>query len=320
MFRSDLELRFIDIAAVALLAGILMWPAAVLSAVSDADADSTLSLRGDEEGTALRSLTIEAENKVQITFERPELFVDLDPSAAPGLDWGTAEDVLNRTVPDLVSPLIASTSDQQSRYMPRPWLSGFTSGPVARFQPQLEGVHRWRLAVANSQGQPVVDFEGKGKPPKEIAWDGRSSSGDPAMPGLTYSYVLEAFDKAGNKRNFVGNGFELPPYRVMGENSIAILFSGDDLDDWGSGRNASRQPTHPLILEAASWLNQIEDVQQPVTVTVTARSFDAADALATRIAEALRTSILSGKSRILAHTEVKPEAPASGAIQIASNP
>lgn len=283
-------------------------------------ADTTRALRGNEEGTALRSLTVEAENKVQISFDRPELYVALDPGTAPGLDWGTAQDVLNRTVPDLVSPLWASTAEMPSVYMPRPWLNGFTSGPVARFQPQLEGVQRWRLVVANSQGQPVQEFEGKGKPPKEIVWDGRSISGAPAIPGLTYSYVLEAYDKAGNKRNFVGNGFELPPYRVTNENAITMLLAGDDLEEWGQQRTVTSGVAHPLMLEAASWLNQIEDVQQAVTVTVTARNFDQADFLATRVSETLRHMVLNGPARILAHTDVRPEAPETGAIQIASIP
>ena len=33
-------------------------------------------------------------------------------------------------------------------------------------------------------------------------------------PGLTYSYVFEAFDRAGNKRNIVGPGFTVPAYRI----------------------------------------------------------------------------------------------------------
>ena len=51
-------------------------------------------------------------------------------------------------------------------------------------------------------------------PPEEITWDGRSSRGEPVTPGLTYSYVFEAFDRAGNKRNFVGEGFRLTAYRL----------------------------------------------------------------------------------------------------------
>src|SRR4029077_1438196 len=68
---------------------------------SAAPTDSGTVLKGGQEGTAFKSLTVEGEDKIQIEFERPPLALDLDPTKAPGLDWGTARDVLDRTVPDL---------------------------------------------------------------------------------------------------------------------------------------------------------------------------------------------------------------------------
>jgi len=59
----------------------------------------------------------------------------------------------------------------------------------------VKGTERWKLTVADSRGQTVALFEGKGDPPKEIVWDGRSVSGVPVTPGITYSYVFEAVDK-----------------------------------------------------------------------------------------------------------------------------
>ena len=70
------------------------------TAATDASADSSMALSGGQEGTVFKSLTIEGENRVKITFDRPELSIDLDPSQAPGLTWGSSMDVLNRTVPD----------------------------------------------------------------------------------------------------------------------------------------------------------------------------------------------------------------------------
>jgi len=168
----------------------------------EAPSDSSMSLSGGQEGTVFKSLTIEGENRVQITFERPELVIDLDPSVAPGLTWGSSIDVLNRTVPDLTTPLLGTSSHLRSPYMVRPWLAAYQTGPVAVFTSDLESVHRWNLLVVDSRGREVVQFEGKKNPPKKIEWDGRKQDGTMALPGLTYSYVLEAFDKAGNKRRF----------------------------------------------------------------------------------------------------------------------
>src|SRR5207247_365782 len=98
-----------------------------------------------------------------------------------------------------------------------------------RFHPQAEEVGRWKLTVADARGEEVTSFQGHGNPPGEIAWDGRSKEGRPVTPGLTYSYVFEAFDKAGNKRRFVGPGFRVSAYRTAGAEGPVMLFSGAEL-------------------------------------------------------------------------------------------
>src|SRR5262245_59259369 len=188
--------------------------------------DDGMSLKGGQDGTAFRSLTVEGEDRVHFEVERPSLDLALDPSTAPGLDFGSPTDVLDRTVPDAVSPFLRGSTATLSPYLGRPWLQVFASGDVARFQPQLDNVERWRLLVANSRGETVATFDGKGKPPREVTWDGRAANGEAARPGLTYSYVLEARDKAGNKRNFVGQGFELPSYRLQGKTGPELAFIG----------------------------------------------------------------------------------------------
>ena len=96
--------EFTRIAAAALAAAVLAFAGPAIAAADEAAADSTMVLEGEQEGTVFRSLTIEGENRIRIDFERPELLVELDPASAPGLSWGSSRDVLDRTVPDLVTP------------------------------------------------------------------------------------------------------------------------------------------------------------------------------------------------------------------------
>src|SRR5262245_38111909 len=161
------------------------------------EADGDDRLRGGQEGTVFKSLTIEGEDRVHVDFERPELKLDLELEKAPGLDWGSAADVLNRSNSDLDAPLVGLSAKQTNPYLGRPWLSEFATGPVARFHPSAEGVASWKLIVVDSKGATVRTFWAKGDPPKEIDWDGRATDGKPVTPGLTYSYVFEAHDKAG---------------------------------------------------------------------------------------------------------------------------
>jgi hypothetical protein len=288
-----------------------------------AEADSSLTMRGDREGTVFKSLTVEGEDRIHIEFDRPSLDLDLDPHRAPGLDWGSAEDVLDRTAPDLVKPFLAQSARQPSPFVAHPWLGSFASGSVARFRPQVTEVARWRLVVADSRGQTVTAFAGEGKPPREIVWDGRTKSGEPVVPGLTYSYVFEAFDRAGNKRNFVGEAFTVSAFRLQAADGPVLVFSGKDLAPAGQGRSVAESPTArgagpaPLLLEAAGWMNQSARAAQPVRVTATARTFEQANSLAGAVARDLAPLLLGDPARVQPVAVTEPAAPPEGTVRIA---
>ena len=279
------------------------------------------TLRGGQEGTVFRSLTIEGEDRIHFEVERPELRLEVDPTKAPGLDWGTARDVLDRTIPDQMAPLLGASSKEASPYTGRPWLSHFATGSVARFQPNVEGVENWKLTVANWRGEPVKTFTGKGDPPKEIAWDGRNASGAPVTPGATYSYVFEAVDKAGNRRHFVGEGFRVNAFRVASDAATMLVFTGAEMAEGTQpaiGPSSTSGDASPVILEAASWLNQSPSSTAPITVTATARSGDEASALVQRVQQQLGTLLIGDAARIRAEARVESDAPPGGAVAIAT--
>jgi hypothetical protein len=280
---------------------------------SPAEADTSMALSGDQEGTVFKSLTIEGENRVQITFDRPELDIDLDPSQAPGLTWGSSMDVLNRTVPDLNTPLLNTSAHFRSPYRIRPWITAFETGPVATFNSDLESVHRWTLLVVDSRGREVVQFEGKKNPPRRIEWDGRKQDGNLALPGLTYSYVLEAFDKAGNKRRFVGDGFQLEAYRRDFEDSQEFLISGNQ---WTGAARKAQPGASAYLLETASWLNMKTGSGEPVIITATAGSYADAKALGDQVAAELRPLLPGDGTRVAVTAIADPGSPPGGILQI----
>jgi hypothetical protein len=240
------------------------------------------------------------------------LDLDLDPTRVQGLDLGSARDVLDRTTPDLVGPLTRVSATERSPYLAHPWLSQFGAGAVARFRPEARGVTRWTLVVVNARGQTVASFSGRGEPPREIAWDGRSTTGEPVLPGLTYSYVFEAYDRAGNKRNVVGEGFRVSAYRASGPGGPVFAFSGGLL----GAANAGREGDAPILLEAATWLDTDPAGQRPLRVTATARSSDQAGDLATRVARGLAARTIGDPARIRAVVKVEPDAPEDGVVRI----
>jgi hypothetical protein len=280
-----------------------------------APADTAMTLHGGDEGTIFKSLRIEGEDRIRIEFDRPALDLALDARTAPGLDFEIVRAALTRNNPDFVMPYLALSAVTRGPLYARPWFDTFVTGSVVRFRPALEGVERWRLDVADSRGNTVMSYEGSGKPPKEINWDGRTLDGTPAPPGLTYSYVLEAYDRAGNKRNFVGEGFDLPPYVVQDGQQFALLFAGKELRSVAS-QTGSELPA-PILFEVATRINQSATADLPVRVEVTARSFEEAKRTADMIVGDLTPLMLGDPLRVQPITTVEPDAPDAGTVRIA---
>ncbi len=281
-----------------------------------AEPDSGMVLEGGKEGTAFKRMTIEGEDRFRIDFERPSLRIDLDPSKAPGLDWDNTWEILAEGAIDLQAPLLELSAIESSPYLPRPWFEKYAIGYIVKFRPVLTGVERWRLTIADSRSGEVRAFEGKGKPPKEIGWNGLSQTGTPMPPGYTYSYMVEAWDRAGNKRNFVGKGFGLPAYRIESNEGIVFLYPGSDLGGRTSTRGPAKQAHSPVIFEAASRINQENDCSRAIRIVATARTYDKAENMAESVARSLGSLLLGDPARITRVTDVQPDAPETGTVAI----
>lgn len=276
-----------------------------------------MKLEGGADGTVFGTLTITGTDRISIEFERPELSLDIDPREAPGLEWGNPLGVLQRSGIDLAGPFLAASAAIPSRGLADAWVTIFRDDAVARFRPQLEDVESWQLTILDSRSDTVAVFAGRGEPPEEIPWDGMRLDGEPAPPGLVYSYVLEASDKAGNRRTFPGEGFELPPYRRSDNGRVVHLFAARSLPAGWTTRPAGPPPA--LLLEAASRINQ-ERADIPVEVRVGARSFAEANALAEAVGGVLRQRLLGDPARIRAVTDVRADAPEGGTVAVMTSP
>lgn len=304
----------------AVLALVIAGAAAAVGSVPGAFAEpaaaeeDSLVLRGGKEGTVFNDMTIEGEDRIRIEFDRPDLSLELDPRKAPGLDWENSMAVLDRDAVGPTGPLLARSALERSECLPHPWFMRMTAGPVARFRPQVQGVERWSLVVADSRGNTVASFNGQGAAPREITWDGTTRTGGPALPGLTYSYVFEAYDRAGNKRNFMGDGFEISPYVRRDSKQLLMVFAASEIN------GEPKDPPPAILLEAAGWLNQSENPSAPIRVEARAQSFERAKALADRATGIIKPRLLGDPARVQALTSVEPDAPAAGAIVITATP
>ena len=277
--------------------------------------DEPISLSRDAEGAVLRSFTIEGEDRVSISFDRPGIKLDLDPRQAPGLGWENSWDKV-----DVLPAVTAQTALASPRFAGQPWLDAFARDEVVVFSPEAPEMTSWKLTVVDSRGKPAMIREGKGAPPAHLAWNGRRDDGQAAWPGLIYSFVLETVDPAGNRRTTSGRGFGLPAYRLTGGAEDLLVFSGEELVDRASGAARTGLAAGPLMQEAASWLNQAPGLTRPIEIRATARSRGQALKLAQLVSAALVGQVCGDPERIQTVVEVLQDAPDQGLVEIASTP
>src|SRR5262249_53378822 len=223
--------------------------------------------------------------------------LDVDPSKAPGLNYESVWAALGADEFNFVDPVLTRSVYERSPYAPRPWLDSFHGGPLATFRPDVNGVEKWGLEVADSRGKTVARFQGDGKPPKEITWDGKTIDGSAARSDLTYSYVLNATDKAGNKRSFVGDSFQIPPHVTENKDGVAMSFSVPV-------ESATDRVPDEVVLEAATRLNHSAAPNVPVKVEVTAPTFNLAKSIADEVVATLQPHLYGEPSRISVLTNV----------------
>ena len=264
-------------------------------------------------GGSLGSLTVESTSQVQIRFQRPALELDLDPLAAPGLEPESPLVILERQRPDLARPLLRAEAAERSPRTPRPWLTGFAIGTLARLRPDVRGVARWQLEVVEAGGAVVRTQTGEGTPPRELVWDGLRDDGAPVAAGQSCSHVLTARDKAGNTRRFVGDSFTLPAYRVETAGGPCLLFSAAQWQQsFGDGG------VSPLLAEAATVLNLGTDPGRPLVVTASAATAAEAEVFGLQIADALAPLVGGGEGRVRVLTTVVAGAPPGGTATVAA--
>jgi len=275
--------------------------------------EAGMTMEGGAEGTVFGTLTVTGEDRISIEFDRPELSIDLDARTAPGLEWGDPLAVLERSGVDLAGPLLEASASIPSEGIADEWAAVFREGAVARFRPALEDVESWRLTIVDSRSDTVAVFDGHGEPPDEIAWDGIRRDGRPAAPGLVYSYVLEAADKAGNRRTFPGQGFEIPPYRTGDRDNTAHLFAASSLPAGWVNRPVGAPPA--ILLEVATRINRAP-ANTPVEIRVGGRSVAEAKTLADAVRGALDEKLLGDPARVRIVTDVRPDAPKGGTVAV----
>ncbi|MBN2070908.1 MAG: hypothetical protein JW814_05575 [Candidatus Krumholzibacteriota bacterium] len=319
LFRPVVIVALLTISVAAMSSGkavAIAPPASVAAVVPDSTVSpgiggSGISLTGGVDGSVLRNLTIEGEDRINLDFDRPALDLDLAARRAPGLGWKESWESV-----DIASSMIFLSALERDRYTGRPWSHLFATGKVASFRPGIGKVEKWNLTIADSRGRVIKTYSGKGRPPEEICWDGSTEEGIEAVPGLTYSFVVETWDRAGNPRSYIGDSFRLPPFYLVNDKRNVLVISGSEIRNTAANSARTAGGVPELLLEAASWLNQIERPGHRVIIETKARTIAEARDLADHLSAVLGDLVAGDPARISSDSRVLEDAPDEGIVSI----
>ncbi len=259
-----------------------------------------------ESGAALPEMVVEAENQVRQTIEKTAFAFDLDAAMVDSFYAAMDEKALSVSPVSGLQPHLNNLEPLRSEQPPHPWLVEIPTTPVATFytgKPEGHKTHRWQLTITDFRGSPCRNYDGKGRPPAKVSWDGRTDQGEMLRVGYPYSYVFTTTDKGTNTYNYAGESFRLPAldYRRDGDRVLEIaggeLFARRESDLTAAGedwlvRTADEIRRHPY---------------SPVRVVVTAETTELETRRAEGVAAHLAASMVLPREQVETDVVQKPD-------------
>ncbi|MBE0566510.1 MAG: hypothetical protein IH621_11155 [Krumholzibacteria bacterium] len=259
-----------------------------------------------EGGAALPEMVVEATNEVRQTIEKGTFSFALDAAAVDSFFTVMDVEALGVSPVSGLQPHLNNLEILASDQPPHLWIADMASTPVASFftaDPEGHQVKSWSLAVTDFRGSPFRTYDGGGRPPRQIDWDGQGDNGEMLRVGYPYSYVFTLTDKGTNTYNHAGVGFRVPAldYRRDGDRVLEIaggeLFVREETTVTAGGRD--------WLVRATDEIRQ--HPYSPVRVIVTAEREDLAAQRADRVGAFLAEALILPREQVETEAVQKPD-------------
>lgn len=183
------------------------------------------------------------------------------------------------------TPLPELSSDQ----VRRPWLSEIEEPPLAVFHPLYgEDVEKWELVITDAVGNVFRTFSGKGKPPRNVRWNGENRNGEMIDVGTDYSYYVKAVDQLGNTSRILGKKIRIPG--LYWKKDLNYIVRVDGRIVFTENTSAFTRTGQKLLLEASDYVRK--DINKRLRVVVYSRNEELSVTRARKIADYLLDRII----------------------------
>jgi hypothetical protein len=259
-----------------------------------------------ESGAALPEMVVEAQNEVRQAIEKSTFDFTLDAATVDSFYSDMEEIALSVSPVSGLQPHLNNLEALRSDQPPHFYLPEIPTTPVANFfteEPEGHSPREWKLVITDFRGSPCRTYEGSGRPPRSVQWDGRSDHGEMLRVGYPYSYVFTTTDKGTNTYNYAGESFRLPglDYRRDGHRVLEL-----------AGGEVFPRSESALSASGEQWLQRAADEirrhpYSPVRVVVTAESKELAAARAELVAMHLADSMILPREQIETEAVQRPD-------------
>lgn len=184
----------------------------------------------------LPEVVIKGGEKSGVASEKPllEVNVNADDPVLPVVE--VEKEILQRQPESLRNPSAGFSNSLFNKNTLLPSRIRLARDPVKVFYPlrdilaispsQFQEIGSgWEMTITDTEGHSFRKFSGKGLPPANIRWNGRSERGEIVEVGKSYSAVIGYKDTRGQNRNYVGEPFSFDG--VIHQESKGLIISLD---------------------------------------------------------------------------------------------
>lgn len=288
------------------LRGFLAVAAGSLVLLAGGPAPAVTEQQGSPD-SGLPEMVVEAENEVRQDIHKSSFDLPLSAAVIDTFFAPTDDAVLAASPVTGLNPFLLNPEPLASDQVPHPWLQDPAVTPVVTFYPEDPEGHKarsWQLVVTDYRGSTFRTFGKKGKPPRDVKWDGRGDQKDMIQVGYPYSYVFSVVDKGTNTYNYAGTSFRIPAVDYMEDTERRLEFSGDQVF----------QKDRPKLSDSGcDWLTRAADEvrrdqpNSPLKVLVQAETKGLAEKRAALVAEYLVEEMILAEDWIETESVARPD-------------
>jgi len=191
----------------------------------------------------------------------------------------------------IIKPPLPSMASEELK---KAWLQSIVRDEVGFFNPFFEReVREWELKILDANNKIFRTYQGEGKPPKIIKWNGKNEKGEVLDVSLDYFYTFSVKDAIGNEVKTVPKKIKLSGILYEDGPRYIVSIDGNEVFE----KNKDKFKSFSLLEEAKSIIK--EKARAKVKVIIYGKNPELTKRRYERVMEWIRKNLILPKGKVL---------------------